>query len=275
MTQTIPINVTGRVEISALANLRQGLPNRAAPVIRKLPAGTQLQVLALVVGESVQGNAHWYQVEPAAYVWSGACGPLKAGPPAPPEPTSATVNPAFAGFGLDPVFASKLTTLFQACAEKGLVFRISQGLRTPDVQAQYYCRWDQRSPAQIDQAVTRLREADAPWLADILASHRDIKRQKAWLTNALPGAGWHQWGEAADCYCYRNGQMVESGADPCYETYATLAEKLGLTAGLRFSRPDAGHVQLRAHGGATDLFAWSHIDAVMRERFGAKPGLAD
>jgi hypothetical protein len=32
----------------------------------------------------------------------------------------------------------------------------------------------------------------APWLASVLKSYRNIPRQSQWLTNALPGAGWHQ-----------------------------------------------------------------------------------
>ena len=50
------------------------------------------------------------------------------------------------------------------------------------------------------------------------------------VTNALPG-GLASMGLAADCYCYRNGKMVEDGSDPVYKFYAEEATKLGLTAG--------------------------------------------
>lgn len=274
MSQTVSLNIVGETQVTGLTNVRQGAPNRTAPVARKLAAGAALRVEALVVGEAVQGNPHWYRIEANAFVWAGACEPFRAIPAgeAASAPTTAP-DPALAHFGFDPVFAAKLSTLLHACRDQGLIFKVSQGLRTPQVQAEYYCSYDQRSPADIDAKVAWLKDQGAPWTASVLAAYRDIPRIKAWRTNALPGAGWHQWGEAADCYCYRDGVMVQSGADPCYAAYAKLAQQMGLTAGLYFSKPDAGHVQLRAAGGATDIQSWSSIDAVMKERFGDKPTL--
>ena len=52
-----------------------------------------------------------------------------------------------AGFGLDPQFAETLSELLSRCRAAGLDFRISQGLRTPQKQAEYYCKWVRRSPA--------------------------------------------------------------------------------------------------------------------------------
>ena len=160
------------------------------------------------------------------------------------------------GFGLEPEFAAKLAQLLAKCKSLGLDFRISQGLRTPQTQAKYYCQWAKRSPADIDAAAAKMKASGAPWLASLLQELRDIPRIKRWQTSQLPGSGWHQWGEAADCYCYRNGKMVEDGNDPVYRQYAKLAEELGLTAGLHFSTPDAGHVQLRKAAGATSVFSW-------------------
>jgi peptidoglycan LD-endopeptidase CwlK len=183
-----------------------------------------------------------------------------------PKPSS-----PIAGFGLDPTFGEKLLELLAACKKLKLDFRISQGLRTPQVQAKYYCQWEKRSPADIDAAAAEMDKAGAPWLASVLLEYRNIPRIKRWQTNALPGAGWHQWGEAADCYCYRKGKMVEDGADPCYQDYAEAAKKIGLTAGLYFSKPDAGHVQLRKKDGAADVLTWKQIDEVMKARFSEKP----
>ncbi len=127
-------------------------------------------------------------------------------------------QPVTAGFGLDPGFAKTLTTLLAKCASLGLDFRISQGLRTPQTHAQYYCKWVKRPPDAIDAAVKKMQDEGAPWLASVLHQFRDIPRQKAWVTSQLPGSGWHQWGEAADCYCFRNGKMDGDGGDPCYKT---------------------------------------------------------
>lgn len=177
------------------------------------------------------------------------------------------------GFGLDAGFAAKLADLLDACRKQGLEFRISQGLRTPQVQAKYYCQWQQRPPQVIDTAAAGMKANGAPWLASVLLEYRGIPRIPQWQTSALPGAGWHQWGEAADCYCYRNGTMVQDGGDPCYRVYADAAKKIGLTPGLFFSKPDAGHVQLRSAGGATDIYTWAQIDEIMMARFSDKPAL--
>src|SRR5260221_1617414 len=147
------------------------------------------------------------------------------------------------GFGLESGFASKLQQLLDDCRKAGLDFRISQGLRTPQVQDQYYCQWTKRSPTDIDTAAATMVASGAPWLTSVLSSNRDIARIPKLQTSALPGAGWHQWGRAADCYCYRNGKMVGSGSDPSYKTYADIATSLGLRAGYYFKKQDSGHVQ--------------------------------
>ncbi len=136
-----------------------------------------------------------------------------------------------AGYGLDPEFAEALSLLLAKCRAAGLDFRISQGLRTPQKQAEYYCSWQKRPPAMIDTVARKMEKDGAPWLASVLRSYRNMPRRPGWLTGALPGAGWHQWGLAADCYCYRNGKMVGNGSDPAYKFYADEAIKLGLTAG--------------------------------------------
>jgi len=277
MADSIAIPITGETRTTGLTNLREGSPNRKAPVRRKLASGATLRVEALVAGEAVQGNAHWYRIDATGYVWTGACEPLATGPglstPSTPVSSLQQIDPALTGFGLDPAFAIKLSELLRRCRAKGLDFKIGQGLRPPSVQARYFCAFRDRSLADIDQEASKLEAKGAPWTAALLRRYRDTPRG-AWQTDALPGAGWHQWGEAADCYCHRNGVVVGDGADPCYETYAQLAEELGLTAGLRFKKhPDAGHVQLRPQGGASNLYAWSEIDRVMQARFGDKPSL--
>ncbi|MBI2719836.1 MAG: D-alanyl-D-alanine carboxypeptidase family protein [Rhizobiales bacterium] len=192
-------------------------------------------------------------------------------------PTSAhTPMPAgsAAGFGLDSGFAVKLQQLLDICRQAKLDFRISQGLRTPQVQAQYFCRWEKHPADLIDRKIAMLADNGAPWLASLLNEYRDVPRQKAFLTGQLPGSGWHQWGLAADCYCYRNDKMIENGSDPVYARYAKEAVKLGLTAGYYFKDRDAGHVQNPAEPGADSVYTWSYIDRVMQERFAEKTVVA-
>jgi hypothetical protein len=169
---------------------------------------------------------------------------------------------------LVPSFAAKLSTLIGMMADRGYEFRLAQGVRTPDTQARYYCSWAGHPPEHIDSVVADLRSKGADYIAGLMEGHRDEPRHSAWLTNALPGEGWHQWGLAADCYYYRDGKLVSDGKHPVYKEWADAARSIGLTAGFYFSTPDAGHVQLPAQGGATDLYTWQQIDAHMAEMFG-------
>ena len=179
-----------------------------------------------------------------------------------------------AGFGLDPKFSASVAQLLATCRAAGFEFRVTSGLRTPQVQAEYYCRWSGHSRTQIDAKIKFLTDNNAPWLASILQRYRDIPQTKAKLTGQLPGSGWHQWGLAADAYCFRDGHMVEDGSDPCYEFYAQQATRLGLTAGYYLKFKDSGHVQGPSADGADEVYTWSYIDRTMKERFSEKTTIA-
>jgi GH25 family lysozyme M1 (1,4-beta-N-acetylmuramidase) len=72
------IPLTGSVTTSVLVNVRQGSPSLQAPVAQKLAPGQTVTILAAVVGDSVEGNAHWYRISANTYIWAGAC---SAAPP--------------------------------------------------------------------------------------------------------------------------------------------------------------------------------------------------
>jgi lysozyme len=74
--QTVEMPVSGQATSTVMVNLRQGAPSISAPVLRKLNAQTTIAVTALVVGDSVQGNPHWYRTSGDAYAWAGAFGPV-------------------------------------------------------------------------------------------------------------------------------------------------------------------------------------------------------
>jgi lysozyme len=98
------IPVAGQVRITARANLRMGDPSTAAPVVRKLEAGTPFTVTGIVIGQSVEGNAHWYRTGGNAYVWSGACGPFETLAPA--SATLSSAPPATSPQGGLPLISS-------------------------------------------------------------------------------------------------------------------------------------------------------------------------
>lgn len=72
MAQTVELPISGQATASVKVNLRQGAPSIQSPVLRKLSAGMTIPVAAVVVGDSVQGNAHWYRTSDNVYAWAGA-----------------------------------------------------------------------------------------------------------------------------------------------------------------------------------------------------------
>jgi hypothetical protein len=77
MGQVVELPISGQVTASVKVNLRQGAPSVQSPVLRKLSAGMTIPVAALVVGDSVQGNAHWYKTSDNAFAWAGAFLPFE------------------------------------------------------------------------------------------------------------------------------------------------------------------------------------------------------
>jgi len=72
MGQAVEMQISGQATASVKVNLRQGAPSVQSPVLRKLSAGMTIPVVALVVGDDVQGNAHWYRTSDNTFAWTGA-----------------------------------------------------------------------------------------------------------------------------------------------------------------------------------------------------------
>jgi hypothetical protein len=79
MAQTVEVPISGQATANVKVNLRQGVPSVQAPVLRKLNAQMSIPVVAIAVGDNVQGNPHWYRTSDGAYAWAGAFGPLDTG----------------------------------------------------------------------------------------------------------------------------------------------------------------------------------------------------
>lgn len=99
MPQHPQILISGQVVTTSKVNLRQGAATTDAPVLRKMLAGTTLNVHAIVAGLSVDGNPLWYKTDENAFVWAGGCGPLTPmgatlAPTPLPTPTPVPVAPA-------------------------------------------------------------------------------------------------------------------------------------------------------------------------------------
>jgi len=175
---------------------------------------------------------------------------------------------------LAPAFRQKAEELLQTLSDRGVPMYPFFTLRHPLEQARL---WRQsRSKHEIDQAIADLRAEKADYIADRLEEAGP--QDGPWVTNALPGNSWHQYGEAIDCFWAidLDGNGV---VDACWDTertdygvngyreYARYADTLGLTPGATFD--DWPHVQARpASSPYREGMTWDRIDAVMKERFG-------
>jgi peptidoglycan LD-endopeptidase CwlK len=168
---------------------------------------------------------------------------------------------------LVPAMQSKAMALLAACRAKGVQMAVDYTLRGPAVQAALWCQ--SRNAKVIESARARMIAEGAPWLASLLRF--DGLQRKDWVTNALPGESWHQWGEAIDCYVLDlGGKYIWNGAHKGYGIYAECAVNLGLEASLNWQHArEAAHVQLRKDPSARKELTWVQIEEEMKKRFGA------
>lgn len=172
---------------------------------------------------------------------------------------------------LEPQFRHEVESLLAACGRISITMVPYFTLRTPYEQARL---WRQSRPRPIiDTKVAELRAMGAPYLAGVLES---VGSQNGpHVTNALPGASWHQWGEAVDCYWQVNGDAEwcptkKVNGKNGYQEYARIAKRLGLNAGGYWtSIKDWPHVQLSPKDSPLEAGkSWPDIDQAMQIRFG-------
>lgn len=160
---------------------------------------------------------------------------------------------------LVPDFQARVAAVIEACARQGVELRPFYALRSPWEQARL---WRQsRAREEIDTAIGRLQGLGAPWLAEVLQGVGPCHGRH--VTNALPGASWHNWGEAVDCVVIRGGVAVWEASAAAYGVYHDAARAAGLHLGPRW---DAVHVQARpmAPNYYHDI---ADVDRLMRERW--------
>jgi hypothetical protein len=88
MSDFIEFPATGNVKTTTGVYTRRDNPSVFSPVACELPAGSRVTVLGAVVGDAVEGNAHWYRIEEYVYL-GGACTRLD---PYPAFPENNRVN---------------------------------------------------------------------------------------------------------------------------------------------------------------------------------------
>lgn len=173
--------------------------------------------------------------------------------------------------GLVAEFKTKFEAAIEATSRRGIEMRPYYGVRTPLQQA---ALWRQgRTRVEITDKMAFLKAQSAPYMASCLESAGPQDGRK--VTNALPGASWHNWGEAMDSFWVVNGTSEWSTTKQInglngYVVMAQEAAKIGLTPGGYFkSIKDWPHIQLRpeASPNATGM-SWAQIDLIMYDRFG-------
>jgi peptidoglycan L-alanyl-D-glutamate endopeptidase CwlK len=167
---------------------------------------------------------------------------------------------------LDPEFAAVVRQVLADCQTRGITMRPNSAARSPWEQAKL---WRQsRATEQIQVARHQMENEGAPWLANVLAEvgpqHGDH------VTNALPGKSAHQYRLAVDCFWLLNGE-AEWEDTTGYRIYATVAQGLGLSAGMFWtSFVDPPHLQ---HGSMDNLpsRSWAMLEAEMYRIWGNTP----
>lgn len=80
MSHCIEFPVSGNVKTTMGVFTRRDNPSVFSPVANELPAGSRVTIQGAVVGDAVEGNAHWYRVGEDTYIWEGACTRLEPYP---------------------------------------------------------------------------------------------------------------------------------------------------------------------------------------------------
>lgn len=68
-----PVAPAAPTSVKTVSNvrLRSGSPSLASPVLRIIPAQTQVQVVAVFLGDTVNGNNRWYSDGLGNFLWAG------------------------------------------------------------------------------------------------------------------------------------------------------------------------------------------------------------
>ena len=164
---------------------------------------------------------------------------------------------------LEEGFRADVDLLLERCRERGVEMVPYCTIRTPAEQARL---WRQSRPGSVVRAkIAELKET-APFLARVLEGVGP--RNGPRVTNALPGLGWHQWGEAVDCSWLADGDSDwdenRLGDQNGLRIYRKTAIELGLSIGPSWDWP---HIQ-RVAGGVRRHRSMEEINSEMMKRFG-------
>lgn len=169
---------------------------------------------------------------------------------------------------LVPELSEKVSYLKKLCLENGIELGIGCALRGPEAQAKLWCR--SRTITEV-RARRTILEKPAPLIASLLRDEYAELGPPA--TSHLPGASWHQWGEAVDVFARIKDFAVWEGSPA--RLIADLAKKVDLFHSYNEKswepKTRRWHIQLRKK--ETPLLirgyvdTWSDVEAAMKEKF--------
>jgi peptidoglycan LD-endopeptidase CwlK len=172
--------------------------------------------------------------------------------------------------GLVIEFRDKALEILDNCDKLGYTMYPFEGLRTPQKQADYWCKG--RSLEEINKEIASLAIQKAFFLANLLKEAERNENAEI-ITSAIPGLSWHQWGEALDCFWLKDEQPewdidVKVNGYSGYEIYALEAQKLGIESGYYWQPfKDAVHIQLTSFSSPLQQFSLEEIDKKMQIMF--------
>ena len=157
---------------------------------------------------------------------------------------------------IDDAFREKLENALASCRDQGFNLVPYLGYRTLLQQNKLYRQ--SRPLSIIQNKIAELKAAGAPYLASQLEACPPCNA--GYVTNAVGGLSWHNWGRAMDCYVSVNKKAIWDSSHPGYAAYGEALLNEGLKWGGSFrSLPDYGHAQLDQKE-PLDLYSYSEID---------------
>ncbi|MEO6904307.1 MAG: M15 family metallopeptidase [Bacteroidia bacterium] len=170
---------------------------------------------------------------------------------------------------LNPAFKNSVEKLIQNCLAREVYMHPIEGLRTLEKQAMY---WRQsRTIKEINSKISELETKQAHFLASIISNIGP--QYGSYVTNAIPGLSWHQWGKAVNCIWIAGGKAVwdidfKINGVNGYLVYAEEAKKLGLNAGAYWQTfKNFAHVQSEMEDNLLEVYTLTEINNEMEKLF--------
>ena len=164
---------------------------------------------------------------------------------------------------LDPIYAPLVQELIQNCKSASYDLVPYYGYRSLEDQAKLWRR--SRSTDAVNAEIESLRCQGCDYLASVI-NNVGPQASGPWATNAIPGLGWHNWGQAVDFYWLMENDTINwDGNSVGYKVLGQQANLLGLKWGGEFSKPDEGHVQMNKQEIPT-LYSLKYVNDYFSEK---------